>query len=485
MSSTALGSRLNPPSPTRQERGAGLRAAVALGDTAACALLIALSGQLLPQANAAWPTIANFTPVPVTIGFLALLGSYRTPSVNWGREYTTLVTGTTLGFAAGAAIALFWGAREATAGQFVLAWLLSLLALLLLHLLRRSMAAKELAAKILPVAILGTSTCARSLYRRIENLERREGNAEPAVRVAAIFADGAEEWPEVRGREIVLGAPQWAKSFAECRGIPCAIVAIPAACDAATEELFAQSARTFKHLFAAPEIPRHETVLETRGAHGGGWTLHVGPAFDERQTGRLKRVLDVAGAIAFGLLSSPFVIVTAAAIWLSSKGPVLYKQVRVGKGNKAFTTLKFRTMYIDSGERLSEYLRKDPSLKEEWASVHKLKDDPRVTFIGRFLRRFSLDELPQLWNVLVGEMSLVGPRPIVVREIEKYGSKYAAYERARPGLTGLWQVSGRNNTSYQERVDYDAFYVRNWSLGLDARIIARTLRAVLSGAGAY
>jgi lipopolysaccharide/colanic/teichoic acid biosynthesis glycosyltransferase len=142
-------------------------------------------------------------------------------------------------------------------------------------------------------------------------------------------------------------------------------------------------------------------------------------------------------------------------------------------------------MYIDSSERLHEYLKKDPSLKEEWASVHKLKGDPRVTFIGRFLRRFSLDELPQLWNVLVGEMSLVGPRPIVVREIEKYGSKYAAYERARPGMTGLWQVSGRNNTTYQERVDYDSFYVQNWSLALDARIIARTLKAVLSGAGAY
>jgi Undecaprenyl-phosphate galactose phosphotransferase WbaP len=404
--------------------------------------------------------------------------------MTWGREYTILVMGTSLGFAAGATISIFRGIHEAMAAQFVLAWLLSLLALLLLRLLRRSTATKAVAGDPLPVVILGSSTYARSLYRKLETLERREGNGEPGVRVAAIFADGAEEWPEVRGREIVLGATQWAKSFAECSGISCAIMAIPAECDAATEDLFAESARTFQHLFAAPEMTRPETKLARSGG-GGEFALYAGPHLDERRTGHLKRVLDISGAIVLGLLSLPFIMATAAAIKLSSKGPVLYKQVRVGKGNKAFTTLKFRTMFIDSGERLPEFLGKDPRMEKEWASVHKLKDDPRVTFIGRFLRRFSLDELPQLWNVLAGDMSLVGPRPIVVREIEKYGSKYAAYERARPGLTGLWQVSGRNNTSYQERVDYDAFYVRNWSLGLDARILARTLRAVLSGAGAY
>jgi len=114
-----------------------------------------------------------------------------------------------------------------------------------------------------------------------------------------------------------------------------------------------------------------------------------------------------------------------------------------------------------------------------------LKDDPRVTWIGRFLRRFSLDELPQLWNVLAGDMSLVGPRPIVVSEIERYGLDYAAYEAVRPGLTGLWQVSGRNDTTYQERVDYDSYYVRNWSLRLDAKIAIKTFRAVISGTGAY
>jgi len=485
MSSAALGGRLKPPMPVPPDRGAGYAVALTLGDTSACALLIAVSGQLVHRANAAWPATANFAALPITIALLALLGSYRRLPVKGSREYTTLVAGTALGFAAGAAIALFRGAGEPVAAQFVLAWLLTLLALLLLRLVRRSVSTKVLLQEKLPVVILGTSTCARSVYRALANLQRSGRNDELGVRVAAIFVDGAEEWPEVKGQDVVVGAAQWAKSFAECCAIQYAIVAIPAECDAATEELFAKSAQSFRHLFAAPQIARHETSPAALSAAGGELTLHPGSGLDEREPGRLKRPLDVVGAIALGLLSLPFIGVTALVIWLSSRGPVLYKQVRIGKGNKAFTTLKFRTMYIDSGKRLHEYLRKDPSLEEEWASVHKLKDDPRVTFIGRFLRRFSLDELPQLWNVLVGDMSLVGPRPIVVREIEKYGSKYAAYERARPGLTGLWQVSGRNNTTYQERVDYDSFYVRNWSMRLDARIIARTLRAVVSGAGAY
>ncbi len=311
-----------------------------------------------------------------------------------------------------------------------------------------------LVEETVPVAILGTSAGARNLYRALKNFDR-------------------------------AGATQWTESVTDCGGIQYAIVAIPAECDAATEDLFTTAAQRFRHVFAAPQMAGHETSLAALSAASGELMLFTGPSLDGRETGRLKRLLDVSGALALGFVSLPFMIVAAVAICFSSKGPVLFKQVRVGKGNRAFTTLKFRTMYTDAAERLHEYLRKDARLNEQWTSVHKLKDDPRVTFIGRFLRRFSLDELPQLWNVLVGDMSLVGPRPIVVREIEKYGSNYAAYERARPGLTGLWQVSGRTDTTYQERVDYDSFYVRNWSLRLDARIIARTLRAVLSGAGAY
>lgn len=470
--------------PVQQNRHAVYAAVLALGDSSVCALLT-LSVQFVHPANPASRVIGNFAPVPVTIALLALMGSYRRLPAKWRREYATLVTGTALGFTAGAIIAASRGGSEGIAEQFALAWLLTLLALLLVRWLCRLFTAKDLRQETLPVVILGTSVCAHSVYLALAKRERVKGNAGPGVRVAAIFAEGAEEWPEVKGQNIVVGAPQWAKSFVECCAIRYGIVAIPAECDVATEELFRKSVEIFRHLFVAPQIAPRQTTLATRSVDGRELGLLVGANLDERETGQLKRAFDLVGAIALGLVSLPFVVVTALAIRLSSRGPILYRQVRIGKGNRAFTTLKFRTMYIDAGERLHDYLRKDPSLRAEWASVHKLKEDPRVTFVGRFLRRFSLDELPQLWNVLVGEMSLVGPRPIVIREIEKYGSQYAAYERARPGLTGLWQVSGRNNTTYQERVNYDSFYVRNWSLRLDARIIARTLRAVLSGAGAY
>jgi len=198
-----------------------------------------------------------------------------------------------------------------------------------------------------------------------------------------------------------------------------------------------------------------------------------------------KRFVDLIGALFLGLLSSPIIAVAALATRFSSEGPVLYRQIRIGRGNRAFTALKFRTMWMNADERLDDYLARDPALREQWERVAKLKNDPRVTRVGRFLRRFSLDELPQLWNVLTGEMSLIGPRPIVVEEIEKYGLDYTAYQRVRPGLTGLWQVSGRNDTTYQQRVDYDSYYVRNWSLWLDAKILIKTFRAVISGVGAY
>ena len=146
---------------------------------------------------------------------------------------------------------------------------------------------------------------------------------------------------------------------------------------------------------------------------------------------------------------------------------------------------KFRSMAADASQALEHCLTANPALREEWQRNHKLRNDPRVTRIGRFLRRTSLDELPQLWNILRGQMSFVGPRPIVREEISRYGESYALYKKVTPGLTGLWQVSGRNNTSYQQRVSLDLYYIRNWSPWLDLYILARTVTAVLFARGAY
>jgi len=173
------------------------------------------------------------------------------------------------------------------------------------------------------------------------------------------------------------------------------------------------------------------------------------------------------------------------AVRLTSPGPVFFRQQRVGTGGKLFWCYKFRTMVIDAEVRLIRYLAENLAAQEEWASARKLRNDPRVTPIGRFLRKTSLDELPQMFNVVRGEMSLVGPRPIVTEEIKKYGDNFSYYQAVCPGLSGLWQVSGRNDLDYSQRVMLDTFYVRNWSLWLDFMILLRTIPAVLKKDGAY
>jgi Undecaprenyl-phosphate galactose phosphotransferase WbaP len=199
----------------------------------------------------------------------------------------------------------------------------------------------------------------------------------------------------------------------------------------------------------------------------------------------IKRAMDVTLTICGGLLALPLIAAIAVAIRLTSPGPVFYRQRRIGYGGRHFLAWKFRTMVLDAEQQLKAHLASSPELRREWERDHKLRNDPRVTAIGRFLRRTSLDELPQLLNVLAGEMSLVGPRPIVDAEVHKYGDAFGLYLRVRPGLTGLWQVSGRNDTGYEQRVRLDMHYVRNWSPWLDVYLLMRTVLVVAGQRGAY
>lgn len=199
----------------------------------------------------------------------------------------------------------------------------------------------------------------------------------------------------------------------------------------------------------------------------------------------VKRGADMALVVGLCILLLPVLVVIAAAVWLSSPGPVLFSHRRIRRHGQFFTMWKFRTMCINSGEVLERYLMAHPEARAEWRATHKLKHDPRVTRVGRFLRRTSMDELPQLWNVLNGTMSVVGPRPIVAAEVEKYGERFSDYCAVKPGITGLWQVSGRSELSYSQRVDLDRQYARNWSLRGDAKILLRTWSSVMNRDGAY
>jgi Undecaprenyl-phosphate galactose phosphotransferase WbaP len=198
-----------------------------------------------------------------------------------------------------------------------------------------------------------------------------------------------------------------------------------------------------------------------------------------------KRCLDMFAALIGCFILLPLFLVLSVWVKASSRGPVFYGHKRIGRYGKSFKAWKFRTMFENSNLVLQQYLDENPKLLEEWQRDHKLRYDPRVTRVGRFLRKTSLDELPQLWNVIRGQMSLVGPRPIVTDEIIKYGPYYGLYTVVKPGITGLWQVSGRNNTTYDERVQLDAYYVRNWSPWLDVVLLLKTIRIVLFARGAY
>ena len=199
----------------------------------------------------------------------------------------------------------------------------------------------------------------------------------------------------------------------------------------------------------------------------------------------LKYSFDFMCTLVGTILISPLFLLIAAGIYFDSPGPVIFKHVRIGKNGKAFGCYKFRTMCMDADKKLAELLANDAAVKVEWERDFKLKDDPRVTKIGKFLRRTSLDELPQIFNVLKGEMSLVGPRPVVQVELEKYGEYLDDYLMVRPGITGMWQVNGRSDTTYEERVHMDSWYVRNWSIWIDIMLLWRTVKSVIKCEGAY
>jgi lipopolysaccharide/colanic/teichoic acid biosynthesis glycosyltransferase len=246
----------------------------------------------------------------------------------------------------------------------------------------------------------------------------------------------------------------------------------------------------------SPAIKTNDRMAATMEALGNALALHqtasrvgvhpfVAPRSANTRYSGYKRVIDVFVSILISILFTPVLAICCAVIFIDSPGAILFKHRRVGLAGEEFHVWKFRSMCHNSGQVLTAYLEQRPEIQEEWIRAHKLTNDPRVTPVGRFIRRFSLDELPQLWNVIKGEMSLIGPRPIVLAEVEKYGESIASYYAVRPGMSGLWQVSGRSDTTYAERVRLDVYYSEHQSLSMDATIFLKTFRAVLTGNGAY
>ncbi|MGD0092589.1 MAG: undecaprenyl-phosphate galactose phosphotransferase WbaP [Planctomycetota bacterium] len=327
-----------------------------------------------------------------------------------------------------------------------------------------------------PVVLLGAGDSAR----RVLGMLRR--HPELGLKPVAALDDDPEKIGQIEGVP-VLGCLNIAPVLARDLKVRRALVVMPSVPPVRLMELLELHASAFSYLLIVPNLLGLYSMLVPAHDLGGVLSLEVKQNLLLPSHGRLKRTMDVGLTFLGGLLISPLLLFIAVLIKLDSGGPVFYTGKRLGKNGQLFNALKFRTMYGDGEEDLEDLLAKNAALREEYEKYHKLKKDPRVTRVGRTLRRYSLDELPQLWNVLRGDMSLVGPRPYIEREIPDMNRNHPIVFKVLPGMTGLWQVSARNKASFTERVETDVFYVRNWSLWLDLYVFAKTAEVVLSGTG--
>lgn len=309
-------------------------------------------------------------------------------------------------------------------------------------------------------------------------LERRDN--------VPIFPNSEEGTPDTPASVPYLGGLENAPVFARNFGINTAIIAPEGLSHAELDELADWASTSFRRVIKAmPSLTGLSSSTIAARDLAGVLGVEVRHNLLDPWSRRTKRAIDLFGTLVGGMLIAPLLLAIAALIWAETRGAVFYVDRRLGRDGKAFSCIKFRTMSPNAEEALKKLLEESPAAREEYSIYHKLRDDPRVTRVGRFLRKTSLDELPQLWNVLKGEMSLVGPRPYLPRESIDIGSSQRVILRVPPGITGPWQVSGRNALSFDERVEVDLSYIRNWSVWMDLILLARTVAIVVFRRGAY
>lgn len=329
-----------------------------------------------------------------------------------------------------------------------------------------------------PVAIFGAGKTGRLLVDRL--LQHPWLGVRPVV----FLDDGEFVEDSYRGVPIVSGTHNGLRLAEECE-LDSAIVAMPGVDRARVSDIVSDHVRAFRRYTIIPDFFGMTNMWITVRDFDGIMGLEVNQVLLSRFNQGVKRFLDIAIVVVGGIVVSPFLLLLALAVKIDSPGPIFYGHHRLGKDGKPFKAWKFRSMVRNSKEVLENLLSTDPALREEWENSFKLRDDPRITRMGRFLRKTSLDELPQIWNVLLGEMSLIGPRPIIEAEVEKYGHQYKLFSSVKPGMSGLWQVSGRSDLDYEERVALDIYYIQSWSLWLDLYILFKTFGVVVAGLGAY
>ena len=325
--------------------------------------------------------------------------------------------------------------------------------------------------------VLGDGDEGRALVEMLK--QRPELGLSPAV----LLDDHLEAGTEVAGVP-VAGPIALASRYALEHRVPYAIVAMPCAGRERIVDVVDQHGRHFDRVLVVPDLAGLTSLWVSARDLGGTLGLEIRHRLLAQWRQRFKRIVDLVTVLLMAPLLLPIGLAVAAFVRFDSKGAVLYRQERLGRDGRNFTLYKFRSMHVGAEGLLRGLLARDPEARKEYARFAKLKNDPRVTRVGRWLRKTSLDELPQLLNVLRGEMSLVGPRAYLPGELERMSGKEQTILRVRPGITGLWQVSGRNRLPFDDRLDLDVRYIRNWSVSLDLYLLARTVPVVLTGHGA-
>jgi Undecaprenyl-phosphate galactose phosphotransferase WbaP len=327
----------------------------------------------------------------------------------------------------------------------------------------------------MPVVILSNTESGTEIAKHL--LKNRDSGFRPVALLGS--APGSSDV------SIITGPLELAPTLAKEHRLANAILVFPFFSSAELAEVVDECCSGYQRLFVIPSIVSGVNIWVTPLDVAGNLGLEIKQNLLSPSAQRTKRAFDIVTSLASIIVAAPFMLAISLAIKLDSKGPVLYLQDRIGRGGKGFKLFKFRTMTPDAEEVLQAQLDNNETFREQWERYQKLSTDPRITRVGKWLRRWSLDELPQIFNVLRGEMSIVGPRPMTAAQVELYGRNFPLFSRVRPGLTGLWQVTGRNRLTFYERSLIDGYYVRNWSLWLDAYILAKTPMAVIMGEGPF
>ena len=441
----------------------------------------------LSTASALWSALGATRAVSLyhilTPAFVVLLcsftlaGLYPGISLNPIDEVRICTFATTLGYLSLAAGTFFAHDLSQSRAVYVVAYVITLVLVPFCRSLIRGIVATRMWWGA-PVAIIGFGPTGQHLLTTLRETPRL------GFRPVVVFEENGELHRDA-DRDVLFLPLASCSDFVKIHNIKQAIICMPESPREAILELVAQHRQCFRNIVVIPNLMGMST-LGTRVREIGGLVgLEVSHNILSSSSKTLKRTLDIVISLSMMPLVLLILAVFGLLVKLEDGGKLFYASRRIGYDGRSFTVWKLRSMVANGEGVIASYLEKHPEQRRQWEETQKLKRDPRLTRIGAFIRKTSIDELPQLWNVLTGEMSLVGPRPILAHQIPLYGASFLLYKQVAPGITGLWQISGRNHLSFAERVKLDKYVIENWSIWLDIYILARTLEAVFRTEGAY